>query len=90
MSPARLVDATGMRCPVPVHLLARAVARGPAGVEVTLLADDPLAAVDVPAWCHDRGMALEEAARDAGGWRFRVRVPGPPGQPAAGSPPAAR
>ena len=89
MSPARLVDATGMRCPVPVHLLARAVARVPAGTEVTLLADDPLAAVDVPAWCHDRGMALEEAARDGGGLTRRGRDPHAE-PPAAGSPPAAR
>lgn len=73
----REVDAVGTLCPVPVHLLARAVRRSPPGARLALLADDPLAAVDVPAWCHRHGVAVEDASTGADGvLRVRVRVPG--------------
>ncbi|MDO8900368.1 MAG: sulfurtransferase TusA family protein [Phenylobacterium sp.] len=49
MSPPEiLVDARGHRCPVPTLRLRRALERAPAGASVRLLADDPLARIDVP------------------------------------------
>jgi cysteine desulfurase len=74
--PARVVDALGAFCPVPVRMLARALARVPPGATVELLADDPLVAVDVPAWCHAHGVALlEMAGLPDGSWRALVRAP---------------
>lgn len=71
---ARTVDALGTWCPVPIVLMRRAVAAAAPGDVLELLADDPLVAVDLPAWCHDSGHVLEEM-RDLGGvWRARVRV----------------
>lgn len=49
-----VLDCRGQRCPLPVIALARRVAEVPAGTVVRLLADDPAAAVDVPAWCRMR------------------------------------
>lgn len=53
--PAVVVDAVGRRCPLPVIDLARAFADVPVGAVVAVLADDPAARVDVPAWCRMRG-----------------------------------
>jgi cysteine desulfurase len=69
----RTVDALGTWCPVPIHLIARALRSAAPGEEVALLADDPLIEVDLPAWCHDSGHDLVALTHDAGGWRGVVR-----------------
>jgi TusA-related sulfurtransferase len=53
-----VVDSRGTWCPTPIIDLARASADQPAGTTLRLLADDPAAAYDVPAWCRMRGHAL--------------------------------
>ena len=54
------VDARGLRCPLPVIRLA-AAARGAApGTVITVLATDPAARHDVPAWCRMRRHELRE------------------------------
>jgi tRNA 2-thiouridine synthesizing protein A len=53
--PDLLVDARGRRCPLPVIDLARALPRVPVGSVLAVLADDPAAAADIPAWCRLRG-----------------------------------
>lgn len=73
---ARVVDALGTWCPVPIHLVARAASRAAPGALIELLADDPLIQVDLPAWCHSSGNALEELRPDGEGWLGRVRVGG--------------
>lgn len=50
-----VVDARGLLCPAPVIALARAARQAPAGTTITVLATDPAAAVDVPAWARMRG-----------------------------------
>ena len=50
-----LVDARGLRCPLPVIRLAAAAKSLPAGTELTVLSTDPAAKLDVPAWCRMRG-----------------------------------
>jgi len=53
--PDLTLDCRSMRCPQPVIELARRIADVPAGGVVAVLADDPAAATDVPAWCRLRG-----------------------------------
>ena len=65
---ARVVDALGTWCPVPIHLIARAAGRSGPGEVIELLADDPLIAVDLPAWCHATGHELTDLRRDGEGW----------------------
>ncbi|WP_424214127.1 cysteine desulfurase/sulfurtransferase TusA family protein [Streptomyces sp. BI20] len=63
------VDATGTRCPQPVIELARAIGSVAVGGTVTVLSDDEVAALDVPAWCGLRGheyLGAEPVAGDAG------------------------
>ena len=49
------LDCRGMRCPLPVIRLATNVADVPVGAVVAVLADDPAARPDIPAWCRMRG-----------------------------------
>lgn len=73
MTAARIVDALGTHCPVPVRLLGRAITRVAPGEVVELLADDPLIEVDLPAWCHARGHELLSLTAADGRWRGLVR-----------------
>lgn len=70
-----LVDARGHRCPVPTLRLRRALEDAPAGARVRLLADDPLARIDVPHFASGAGFVLEDASEDAGALSFLVRKP---------------
>lgn len=49
------IDERGSRCPAPVISLARAAFTRPAGTVVAVMASDPAAATDIPAWCRLRG-----------------------------------
>lgn len=63
------VDARGERCPLPVIRLARLAGALEPGALVTLLATDPAARHDVPAWCRMRGhrlLSVSEAPDDRG------------------------
>lgn len=51
------VDARGRLCPAPVIELARAALALASGV-IEVLADDPAARTDIPAWCRMRGARL--------------------------------
>lgn len=83
-----VVDARGLRCPLPViHLARRAAVEGP-GTVLEVWATDPAAASDVPAWCRMRGhefLGAHEATRpgDAGHTAYRLRLGGAPGTPPA-------
>ena len=68
-----IVDARGHRCPTPALRLRRALERAEAGAVVVLLADDPLAGIDVPHFANQAGHAVLEAVPDGAGLRFRVR-----------------
>ena len=58
--PERLMDARGHRCPVPTLRLRRALEEAPAGGLVRLLADDPLARIDVPHFAASAGATVLE------------------------------
>ncbi len=73
MSEPEVVDARGQRCPGPVVRVARAVRGLPDGTAVLLYADDPAAAVDVPAWARMRGHAVTAAPAE-GYTVYPVRV----------------
>ncbi|MEM3085810.1 MAG: sulfurtransferase TusA family protein [Halobacteria archaeon] len=53
--PDETVDALGYMCPVPIVMLAERVREVEGGKVVELLADDPAAKEDVPAWCRRTG-----------------------------------
>jgi tRNA 2-thiouridine synthesizing protein A len=53
-----VLDCRGQRCPLPVIALARRLPELPVGAVLRVLADDPAAATDIPAWCRMRGQEL--------------------------------
>ena len=46
------LDCLGQKCPLPVIALARRIRDAGIGEVVRVLADDPAAANDIPAWCR--------------------------------------
>jgi tRNA 2-thiouridine synthesizing protein A len=69
----RVIDCRGQRCPLPVIELARHLPALPIGGVLRVLADDPAAAVDIPAWCRLRGQEFVGAGTDGGVPAFDVR-----------------
>jgi TusA-related sulfurtransferase len=49
------LDCRGLRCPVPVIRLARAIDGLPVGQTVAVVSEDPAARPDIAAWCRMRG-----------------------------------
>ena len=68
------LDCRGRRCPLPVIELARRIGEVPVGGVVVVLADDPAARADLPAWCRMRGQEwLGESTADDGTPAYSVR-----------------
>jgi tRNA 2-thiouridine synthesizing protein A len=73
-----MLDLRGLKCPLPAMMARKAMAHGAPGARVTVLADDPLAAVDIPHMCHGEGHAVESVASRDGYNEFVLTVrPGP-------------
>ena len=70
-----LVDARGHRCPVPTLRLRRALEQAPAGARVRLLADDPLARIDVPHFAAQTGARVLEQGESGGALTFLISKP---------------
>lgn len=68
-----VVDARGHRCPTPTLRLRRALEAAPRGGRVVLLADDPLARLDVPHFAASAGCEVESVETAGSVLRFVVR-----------------
>ncbi len=71
--PDQTLDATGLKCPMPVLRARRALKALPSGALLELLADDPATAKDVPAFCEMTGDALESTSQDGETLVFHIR-----------------
>jgi tRNA 2-thiouridine synthesizing protein A len=67
------VDARGHRCPTPTLRLRRALEAAEVGATLRLLADDPMARIDVPHFVQEAGHGLIETAETPAGFSFLVR-----------------
>lgn len=66
-------DLRGLNCPLPVLKARKRLAAMAPGQHVWLETTDPLAIVDIPAFCAEAGHRLVESqAADGGGHRFLV------------------
>ncbi len=72
------VDSRGALCPQPIIDIARVARTAAEGTRVRLLADDPAADADVPAWCRMRGHTLlgrtELAPSEGGGVAYTIEL----------------
>ena len=57
--PEILIDARGHLCPIPTLKLRRALEAAPLGARLRLLADDPMARIDVPHFAASTGARIE-------------------------------
>jgi len=65
-------DLKGLNCPLPVLKAKKRLAGMPAGSRIWLETTDPLAVVDIPAFCSNDGHLLVETVALDGGHRFLV------------------
>jgi tRNA 2-thiouridine synthesizing protein A len=68
------LDLRGLKCPLPAMMTRKALARLAPGAGLVVLADDPLAAVDIPHMCHGEGHAVESVALRDGYNEFSLRA----------------
>ena len=68
-----LVDVRGLRCPLPVARARDRLAGMPEGAPLDVLADDPLALLDVQAFCAREGHTFL-GHRDEGGGVVLLRL----------------
>ena len=58
MSDPHTLDAVGLLCPLPVLKARKRLKALKAGEEITVLADDPAAIIDIPHFCAEAGHTL--------------------------------
>ena len=71
-----ILDAKGLRCPLPVLRARKALKEVMPGGTLTVLATDPSAAKDFEAFCEATGCTLVSAREDEGVYTFELRKPG--------------
>lgn len=59
-----LIDARGLKCPLPVLRMEKRLASLPSGAALTVLATDPMAKVDIPLYCRQNGHECTLAIED--------------------------
>ena len=59
-----ILDLRGLKCPLPVLKTRRALAGRPEGTCLTVRANDPMAAIDIPHMCRQDGHRLIASDRD--------------------------
>jgi tRNA 2-thiouridine synthesizing protein A len=57
------LDLRGLKCPLPALMAKRALLRSPPGALILVLADDPLAAIDIPHMCRQEGFEVENVEK---------------------------
>jgi tRNA 2-thiouridine synthesizing protein A len=65
-------DLKGLKCPLPVLRAKKRLAGMRPGSRLWLETTDPLAAIDIPAFCSDEGHRLIERETSGEGLRFLV------------------
>ena len=68
-----VIDALGRKCPIPIIMLAEQIGAVPIGSVIAVLADDPAAYTDIPAWCAMKSHALAFREDYQTGWSFGIR-----------------
>src|SRR3984957_3932330 len=63
MNQIETLDLRGLKCPLPALLAKKALARASPGTTLVVLADDPLAVVDIPHMCHVEGYVLDAVTK---------------------------
>ena len=60
------LDLRGLKCPLPVLKTRNALRKLEAGQRILIVTDDPLAVIDIPAFCNETSQALIEQSDGEG------------------------
>ena len=71
--PLLTIDALGRKCPIPIIMLAEQIRDVPVGAVIAVLADDPAAYADIPAWCGMKSHEFVFRSELDSGWAFGIR-----------------
>ena len=72
---AEVLDLRGLKCPLPALLAKRALLRARPGTLLDVVADDPLATVDIPHMCAQESFDVLSSRRDGESVFLRLRRP---------------
>jgi len=73
MDPDIEIDATGLKCPLPVLRLQKRLSDLAPGQTARLRATDPMAQIDVPHFCTEAGHTLLHNSETAGVFEFLIQ-----------------
>jgi tRNA 2-thiouridine synthesizing protein A len=67
-----VLDLRGLKCPLPALMARRALKRAGPGAAIEVIADDPLAHIDVPHMCRQEGFEVDAVIHDDSCVRMRL------------------
>ncbi len=70
------IDVRGLKCPLPVLKTAKRMEPHAPGTRFLVITTDPMAAIDVPHFCRERGHDLLGQTRQAEELRFEIEKGG--------------
>lgn len=73
MPTTKILDLTGLKCPLPVLLARKSLATMSAGDMLELVCTDPMAAIDIPTLVQETGDSVDTHLTDRGTMVFRIR-----------------
>ena len=73
IDPGEVYDLRGLKCPLPVLKTRKRLEHLPSGATLWIETTDPLAVIDIPHFCSEKGHALEFSERTDDGHRFLIR-----------------
>ncbi|WP_420398079.1 sulfurtransferase TusA family protein [Nioella sp.] len=74
MTPDHDIDALGLLCPLPVLRLRKVLLAARPGAVIRILADDPVARIDIPHFCAEQGVELLLTEPMDQGTAFTIRA----------------
>ena len=72
----RMLDASGLQCPLPALKARKALMAMAPGQRLRLVATDPMARIDIPHFCAEAGHRLIAETQDAGKLVFLIECGG--------------
>lgn len=73
LSPATVIDARGLKCPMPIVRTAQGIKNLASGEILEVLATDPGSVADFAAWSRTTGNELLSSSVEGGVYRFLLR-----------------
>ncbi|MCD2182329.1 sulfurtransferase TusA family protein [Rhizobium sp. GN54] len=73
VEPGEVYDLRGLKCPLPVLKTRKRLEQLPSGATLWIETTDPLAVIDIPHFCSEKGHVLVSSERTGDGHRFLIR-----------------